>query len=108
MSRAYMEIQVHVISWTYHAGQGNTHRHPCPCFHRCRGLSVDIQEDRQVVTGLYLDWLGHVEWWPVQVAWTRVARPQELDRLGVLDLTTLGYALQMRWSWLARTDPGLC
>jgi hypothetical protein len=41
------------------------------------------------------------------VAWSRVTRPQELGGLGVLDLTTLGYVLQLRWSWLARTDPGL-
>jgi hypothetical protein len=41
-----------------------------------------------------------------KVAWARVTRPQELGGLGVLDLTTLGYALRMRWSWLARTDPG--
>jgi hypothetical protein len=26
--------------------------------------------------------------------------------LGVLDLATFGYALRMRWEWLARTDPG--
>jgi hypothetical protein len=25
--------------------------------------------------------------------------------LGVLDLGTFGYALRMRWEWLARTDP---
>jgi hypothetical protein len=39
------------------------------------------------------------------VAWTKVARPTELGGLGVLDLTTLGYALRLRWEWLQRTDP---
>jgi hypothetical protein len=34
-----------------------------------------------------------------------VARPVELSGLGVLDLTTFGYALRMRWEWLARTKP---
>jgi hypothetical protein len=33
------------------------------------------------------------------------ARPVEPGMLGVLDLTTLGYALQLRWECLARTDP---
>jgi hypothetical protein len=31
------------------------------------------------------------------VAWPKVARPCELRVLGVLDLTTLGYALRHRW-----------
>jgi hypothetical protein len=30
------------------------------------------------------------------VAWSRVTRPSELGGLGVLDLTTLGYALCLR------------
>jgi hypothetical protein len=29
------------------------------------------------------------------VAWSKVARPVELGGLGVLDLTTLGYALRL-------------
>jgi hypothetical protein len=43
-----------------------------------------------------------------KVAWSRVARPQELGRLGVLDLMMIGYALRLRWSWLARTDSDRC
>jgi hypothetical protein len=39
------------------------------------------------------------------VAWSRVTRPVELGGLGVLDLETLGYALRLQWSWLARVDP---
>jgi hypothetical protein len=39
------------------------------------------------------------------VAWSKVARPVELGGLGVLDLTTFGYGLRMRWEWLARTEP---
>jgi hypothetical protein len=31
------------------------------------------------------------------VAWSKVTRPKELGGLGVLDLTTLGYALQLWW-----------
>jgi hypothetical protein len=41
-----------------------------------------------------------------KVAWACVTHPQELGGLGVLDLTTLGYALRMHWAWLARTDLG--
>jgi hypothetical protein len=39
-----------------------------------------------------------------KVTWLWVA-PLELGGLGILDLTTLRYALRMHWSWLARTDP---
>jgi hypothetical protein len=39
------------------------------------------------------------------VAWSRVTRPTELGGLGVVDLATMGYALRMRWEWLARVDP---
>jgi hypothetical protein len=45
---------------------------------------------------------------PCKVAWARVASPQDLGGLGVLDLTTLRYTLRMRWSWLVCTDPGRC
>jgi hypothetical protein len=39
------------------------------------------------------------------VAWAEVTRPTELRGLGVIDLTTLGYALRLRWEWLARAEP---
>jgi hypothetical protein len=39
------------------------------------------------------------------VAWSKVTRPVELGGLGVLDLATLGYALRLRWEWLAGTEP---
>jgi hypothetical protein len=39
------------------------------------------------------------------VSWSRVTRPVELGGLGVIDLTTMGYALHLRWEWLARTQP---
>jgi hypothetical protein len=39
------------------------------------------------------------------VAWDRVTRPTALGRLGVLDLTTMGYVLRLGWEWLVRTDP---
>jgi hypothetical protein len=32
-------------------------------------------------------------------------RPSELDILGVVDLTTLGYALRLQWEWIAPTHP---
>jgi hypothetical protein len=38
------------------------------------------------------------------VAWSKVTRPSELGGLGVVDLTTLGYTLRLRWEWLARTE----
>jgi hypothetical protein len=37
------------------------------------------------------------------VAWSRVTRPTELGGLGVLDLTTMAYALRLRWEWQAST-----
>jgi hypothetical protein len=37
------------------------------------------------------------------VAWKHVTRSVELGGLRVLNLTTLGYALHLRWEWLART-----
>jgi hypothetical protein len=40
------------------------------------------------------------------VAWARVTCSQEFEGLGVLDLTTLGYALRLHWFWLAHTNPG--
>jgi hypothetical protein len=39
------------------------------------------------------------------VAWSRVKRPTELGGLGILELTTLGYALRLRWEWQSRTMP---
>jgi hypothetical protein len=39
------------------------------------------------------------------VACQRVARPVGLGGLGVLDLTTLGYALCLHWEWQAKTSP---
>jgi hypothetical protein len=34
-----------------------------------------------------------------------VTLPVDLGGLGVLDLTTLGYALRLRWEWQAKTLP---
>jgi hypothetical protein len=39
------------------------------------------------------------------VAWAKVTHPVELGGLGVTDLTKMGYALRLRWEWLAREDP---
>jgi hypothetical protein len=39
------------------------------------------------------------------VAWERVCRPLELGGLGIFSLKELGWALRMRWLWMARTDP---
>jgi hypothetical protein len=38
------------------------------------------------------------------LAWSRVTRPTELSDLGVVNLTTLGYALRLCWEWLAKTN----
>ncbi|GJN31673.1 hypothetical protein PR202_gn00025 [Eleusine coracana subsp. coracana] len=38
------------------------------------------------------------------VAWKKVTRPTDLGGLGVTDLVTLGYALHMRWEWLAHSN----
>jgi hypothetical protein len=38
------------------------------------------------------------------VTWERVCRPIELGGLGVFNLKKLGWALRMRWLWLAKTD----
>jgi hypothetical protein len=39
------------------------------------------------------------------VAWGRVCRPIELGGLGIFSLKQLGWALKMRWLWLAKTEP---
>lgn len=42
------------------------------------------------------------------VSWPAVCRPTGLGGLGVLDLRFFGFALRLRWEWLARTDVGSC
>lgn len=37
------------------------------------------------------------------VAWTKVARPLGLGGLGIPNLETLSWALQMRWQWFKKT-----
>jgi hypothetical protein len=39
------------------------------------------------------------------MAWSKVMRLIKLNELGILDLTTSGYGLCMRWEWLARIEP---
>lgn len=39
------------------------------------------------------------------VAWTRVCRPLSLGGLGIHNLETLGWALNMQWLWLKKTQP---
>jgi hypothetical protein len=39
------------------------------------------------------------------IAWSRVTRPTELGVLSILDLATMGYALQLCWEWQSRTMP---
>jgi hypothetical protein len=39
------------------------------------------------------------------VAWSSVCRPLELGGLGISNLTTLGWALRVRWLWLQKTEP---
>jgi hypothetical protein len=52
-------------------------------------------------------WRGHneVKGGHCQVAWGKVCRPMELGGLGISSLKELGWALRMRWLWLAKTDP---
>jgi hypothetical protein len=39
------------------------------------------------------------------VAWSCVTHPVELGGLGVVDLTTMGYALRLGWEWPTQTQP---
>jgi hypothetical protein len=39
------------------------------------------------------------------VAWGRVCRPVELEGLGIFSLKEFGWALRMRWLWLAKVEP---
>ena len=39
------------------------------------------------------------------VAWEKVMRPLELGGLGIINLETMGWALQMRWLWIEKTKP---
>jgi len=43
-----------------------------------------------------------------KVAWPVVCRPTDLGGLGVLDLRFFGFALRLRWEWLARAEPERC
>ena len=43
-----------------------------------------------------------------KVAWPVVCRPLELGGLGVIDLRLFGFALRLRWKWLARTNQNSC
>jgi hypothetical protein len=54
---------------------------------------------------LHLVRFGLVQGGRCLVTWQKVTRPVELGGLGVLDLTTLGYALRLRWEWQAKTSP---
>ncbi|WVZ65335.1 hypothetical protein U9M48_014716 [Paspalum notatum var. saurae] len=40
-----------------------------------------------------------------KVAWRTLCRPVEYGGLGITDLSLLGLALRVRWSWFLRTDP---
>jgi hypothetical protein len=40
-----------------------------------------------------------------KVAWPVVCRPTNLGGLSVLDLRFFGFALRLRWEWLARVEP---
>ena len=39
------------------------------------------------------------------VTWGKVMHPRELGGLGISDLKNMGWALQMRWLWLHKTEP---
>jgi hypothetical protein len=39
------------------------------------------------------------------VAWKTVCRPEKLGGLGIIDLHSMGLALQLRWIWLHRVEP---
>jgi len=39
------------------------------------------------------------------LAWPKVTQPPELGGLGISHLQLLGWALQMRWLWLQKTEP---
>jgi hypothetical protein len=43
---------------------------------------------------------------PTLVAWGRVCRPVEFGGLGIFCLKELGWALRMRWLWMAKVEPG--
>jgi hypothetical protein len=38
------------------------------------------------------------------IAWDKIARPLELGGVGIPNLLTMSWALQMRWLWLQKTD----
>lgn len=39
------------------------------------------------------------------VAWEKVQRPIEFGGLGIHNLETMGWAFQIRWLWLQKTQP---
>jgi hypothetical protein len=40
------------------------------------------------------------------VAWGRVCKPVDFGGLGIFSLKELGWALRMRWLWMAKVEPG--
>jgi hypothetical protein len=69
------------------------------------GLFVPIKADIDRVCCSFV-WVGTTSAsdGKCMVAWSRVTRPSKLGGLGILDLTAMGYALQLWWEWLARED----
>lgn len=43
-----------------------------------------------------------------KLSWPVVCRPSDIGGLGVLDLRFFGFALRLRWEWLARAEPQRC
>ena len=39
-------------------------------------------------------------------AWEKVTKPIDLGGLGITNLQVMGWALQMRWLWLNKTEEG--
>jgi hypothetical protein len=77
-----------------------------------RAMAVDIQAwglkaVDKIRRGFYWQGRKDAKGGHCQVAWEngKLCRPMELGGLGISILKELGWALRMRWLWLAKTDP---
>jgi hypothetical protein len=82
------------------------------CYKRCKIPPIAVIVAPWIYRAIHRLWHGFISMGPnsasrgqCMVAWSKVTHLLELGGLGVSDLTTLGYVLQLRWEWILITNP---
>jgi hypothetical protein len=105
-----MEVKIHVASRAYNANKGDANHYPYPCVPSMwRSLCGYIRRSTSCVGPL--SGLARTRRKVAIARWHGLRwhiRKSSAGWAYVLDLTTLGYVLRMRWSWLASTDLERC